>query len=582
MPGASSLIWDILTEGLTEALKRCGAWDGAKPPRIELAIPRERAHGDWTTNLALLVAKERRMKPRELAQALAAAFPRDPRMLEALEVAGPGFLNFRYAGAYLNALPSTMLREGESYGASSEGRGQRIQVEYVSANPTGPLNVVSARAAAVGAALVRLLRFSGHEAEGEFYVNDAGNQVDLLGASVRARFGEKIGRAIPFPENGYQGDYVGELAARLPEGEARAALDRPDGAAWFREQALTRMLAEQQRDLNDYGAEFARWFRESSLHAANEVERTLAELEARGMTYRAVTPGIDRGSAPEEGAPQAPTEPATFVRSGRFGDDKDRVIVKSNGTPTYLLPDIAYHRDKHARGFQRSIDLWGPDHHGHILPLRASLTALGLAPDFLEVLIVQQVNLMSGGQAFKMAKRAGRFVSLRELMDDVGADCAKFFFLMRSTSAHLDFDLDLARQQNDENPAYYVQYAHARIASVLRFAAERQLTPLELTAEAVMDHPAETALIRQLAMFPEVVRGAALQREPHRLPAYLVETAAEFHRFYHACRVVGEDLGRSRARLRLAAAAARVLHNGLSLMGVTAPDRMAREAEARA
>jgi arginyl-tRNA synthetase len=383
------------------------------------------------------------------------------------------------------------------------------------------------------------------------------------------------------PESGYQGEYIAELAAQLPEAEARGALDRGD-AAWFREQALSRMLAEQQHDLSDYGAEFARWFRESSLHAAGDVGRALSELGARGMTYRAVAPEIDRsaGSAPAGAAVEAlPTEPATFVRTGRFGDDKDRVIVKSNGAPTYLLPDIAYHRDKHARGFQRSIDLWGPDHHGHIVPLRAALEALGLEPEFLEVLIVQQVNLMSGGQAYKMAKRAGLFITLRDLMDDVGADCAKFFFLMRSTSAHLDFDLDLARRQNDENPAYYVQYAHARIASVLRYARERQLEPLVNEAAAVMDHPAETALIRQLAMFPEVVRGAAIQREPHRLPSYLVETAAEFHRFYHACRVVSDDHERSRARLRLSAAAALVLRNGLSLMGVTAPDRMAREVE---
>jgi arginyl-tRNA synthetase len=568
---------------LSEALRQCGAWDASKPPRIELAIPRERTHGDWTTNLALLVAKERGEKPRELAARLAAAFPRDPGMFDAVEVAGPGFLNFRYARAWLDRLPGRMLEEGERFGCTDVGAGQSIQVEYVSANPTGPLNVVSARAAAVGAALVRLLRATGHHAEGEFYVNDAGNQVDLLGVSVAARFAERIGRPVEFPENGYQGDYIKELAAQLPESEARAALGRPDGAAWFREQALTRMLAEQQHDLSDYGAEFAHWFRESTLHGAGDVGRALAELEARGMTYRAVGPEIDRSagtaSAGASADAAAPTEPATFVRTGRFGDDKDRVIVKSNGAPTYLLPDIAYHRDKHARGFQRAIDLWGPDHHGHIVPLRAALVALGLDPDFLEVLIVQQVNLMSGGQAYKMAKRAGLFVTLRDLMDDVGADCAKFFFLMRSTSAHLDFDLDLARRQNDENPAYYVQYAHARIASVLRFAAERQLEPLDPSAPASMDHPAEIALIRQLAMFPEVVRGAALQREPHRLPAYLIETAAEFHRFYHACRVVSDDAQRSRARLRLSAAAKRVLRNGLGLMGVTAPDRMAREVE---
>ncbi len=576
------MVWKTLTEGLERALRSAGAWDEDRPPRIELAIPRERAHGDWTTNVCLAVAKQRRENPRALAERVAGAFAPDPALFAAVEVAGPGFVNFRYAAAFLDALPGRILGEGESFGASDLAGGLGIQVEYVSANPTGPLNVVSARAAAVGATLVRLLRATGHHAEGEFYVNDAGNQVELLGASLASRFAERIGRTRSLPENGYEGAYVSELAAQLPEAPAREALDRPDGEAWFRDQALDRMVEWQRRDLLDYGAEFATWFRESSLHRGGAVQRTLEQLEGRGMIYRAVDPEVDRSGAPRGEPAREARESATYVRTGRFGDDKDRVVVKSNGVPTYLLPDIAYHADKRARGFRHAIDLWGPDHHGHILPLSASLTALGIEPDFLEVLIVQQVNLMSAGHAVKMSKRAGEFITLRELMDDVGADCAKFFFLMRSTSAHLDFDLDLARRRNDENPAYYVQYAHARIASVIRFAAERGLTPLEASADSTCDHPAEVALLRQLSAFPELVRGAAANREPHRLPAYLVETAAEFHRFYHACRVVSDDAARSRARLRLAAAAGRVLRNGLGLMGVSAPDRLEREAEVEA
>ncbi len=317
------------------------------------------------------------------------------------------------------------------------------------------------------------------------------------------------------------------------------------------------MLAWQKRDLDDYGAEFSNWFRESTLHERGDVQATLAALEDRGVVF--------------------PSEGATWLRTTAFGDDKDRVIVRSNGVPTYLLPDIAYHRDKRARGFRRAIDLWGPDHHGHILPMKASLDALGLEHDFLEVLIVQQVNLLSGGQPVKMSKRAGEFISLRDLMDDVGADCAKFFFLMRSTSAHLDFDLDLARSRNDENPAYYVQYAHARIASVLRYAAERGLLP----AERPRGYPAaeERTLVRTLAAFPEVVRGAAAAREPHRLPTYLVDAAATFHRFYHACRVVSDDAALARDRLLLVEACRIVLANGLALMGVAAPERMERAAE---
>ena len=574
------MVWTKLTEALASALRAAGAWDDAQPPRIELAVPRERAHGDWTTNVALIVAKQRKENPRALAGRVAAAFPRDPALFESVEVAGPGFLNFRYSSAFLDSLPAHIVSAGATYGESASEEAGSVLVEYVSANPTGPLNVVSARAAAVGAALVRLLRATGHRSDGEFYVNDAGNQVDLLGESLAARFAEHIGDPRPFPEQGYQGEYVRALAAELPDREARAALSRGD-LAWFRDQALTRMVEWQRRDLSDYGAEFARWFRESELHGSGAVARTLTELEGRGMAYRARTPEtVAEGRAPEPA--ETDHGDATYLRTARFGDDMDRVVVRSNGAPTYLLPDIAYHRDKRARGFRHAIDLWGPDHHGYVPRMKAALLALGLESDFLEVIIVQQVNLMSGGQPVKMSKRAGEFVTLRDLMDDVGADCAKFFFLMRSTGAHLDFDLDLARQQNDENPAYYVQYAHARIAALLRFAAGRGLTPLEAGAAGRFDHPAEIALIRQLATWPEVVRGAAVAREPHRIPGFLIETAAEFHRFYHACRVVTDDVARSRLRLRLAAAAGVVLQNGLGMLGVSAPERMDRAVEVEA
>jgi arginyl-tRNA synthetase len=319
------------------------------------------------------------------------------------------------------------------------------------------------------------------------------------------------------------------------------------------------MIASQQRDLADYGAEFARWFRESSLHAS-EVARTLAALRERDAVYE--------------------KDGAVWLATGRHGDSEDRVVVKSSGAPTYLLPDIAYHRDKAARGYRHAIDLWGPDHHGYIARLKAATVLLGLPEDFLEVLLVQQVNLLSAGQPVKMSKRAGEFVTLRDLMDEVGADCAKFFFLMRSTSAHLDFDLDLAKRQNDENPAYYVQYAHARIASVLRFAAEKGHEPPADGGPVRLEAPEERALLRKLAAFPEVVRGAAFAREPHRVPVYLQECAAEFHRFYHACRVVTDDEPRTRARLAMCRATRIVVRNGLALLGVSAPERMERAAEA--
>jgi len=578
------LVWTQLTEGLRAALESVGLYTPERLARLELSIPRDPSHGDWTTNLAMVLAREARRPPRALAESLASAFPRDARLFESVEVAGPGFLNFRYAPEFLDALPAGVRSDAAGFGRSSGGAGVTVQVEYVSANPTGPLNVVNARAAAVGATLVRLLNAVGYQAAGEFYVNDAGGQVELLGESLAARFAERIGVSRPFPEQGYRGAYIADLAAELPESEARAALERADAGAWFRDQALARMLAWQSRDLAAYGAEYARWFKESELHASGAVADTLGALEARGMLYRARQPEVAPADRPVERDEEDAGE-ATFLRTSRFGDDTDRVVVRSNGVPTYLLPDIAYHRDKRTRGFRHVIDLWGPDHHGYAPRMKAALLALGLEPDFLEVLIVQQVNLLSGGQPVRMSKRAGEFITLRELIDEVGADCAKFFFLLRSTSAHLDFDLDLAKRQNEENPAYYVQYAHARISSVLRFAAERGLTPGPADSTAVNGGPRypaseERALLRKLAAFPEVVRGAALSREPHRLPTYLMETAAEFHRFYHACRVVSDDAARSRLRLELADATRQVLRNGLALMGVTAPERMDRAGEA--
>ena len=570
------MVWTQLTDSLAAALKTLGVWSEQRAARIEFAVPRDPTHGDWTTNIAMLLAKDLKQPPRTLAGQIARACMNDPAVFGPAEVAGPGFVNFRYTPAFLAAFPAEVEKEGAAFGHHDHAHGLRIQVEYVSANPTGPLNVVNARAAAVGATLVRLLRATGHDAEGEFYVNDSGNQVDVLGASVAARFAERIGADAAFPHNGYHGSYIRDVAADLSETEARAALECGDNG-WFREHALDRMLAWQRKDLADYGAEFAQWFRESRVHASGDVWKSLAELEARGMTYRAVKPEVDvSGGERAQDSPDA--SEATWLRTSRFGDDKDRVVVKGNGAPTYLLPDVAYHRDKRNRGFRHAIDLWGPDHHGHILPLQAALQALGLEPDFLEVLIVQQVNLLSGGQPVKMSKRAGEFITLRDLMDDVGADCAKFFFLLRGTSTHLDFDLDLAKQQNDENPAYYVQYAHARICSVLRYAAERGLEPAR-GAVTVWSAPEELAMVRTLATFPEIVRGAAWAREPQRIPVYLMETAASFHRFYHQCRVVTDDVKQSRARLQLVDATRIVVRNGLALMGVSAPERMERTME---
>jgi arginyl-tRNA synthetase len=553
------LIWRQLSERIAEGLKACGWHTPERVARLELQVPRDPTHGDWTTNLALLLAREVGRPPRQVAERLAAAVPRDPEVIARVEVAGPGFLNFHYAPRFVRRLALSIAQAQESFGRSEAAHPLACLVEYVSANPTGPLNVVSARAAAVGSALVRLLRAAGHRADGEFYVNDAGRQVELLGESLAVRFAQHRGEAAALPEDGYAGAYLGEVAAELPEAEAVARWAGRD-LAWFRDQAVERMVAWQRRDLTGYGVEYERWFRESELHGRGEVDETLATLQSRGAVYDA--------------------EGALWLRTTAYGDDKDRVVVRSSGQPTYLLPDIAYHRDKAARGYDRAIDLWGPDHHGHILPLQASLQALGMPKAFLEVLIVQQVNLLSGGQPVKMSKRAGEFITLEDLVREVGSDCAKFFFLLRGTNAHLDFDLDLARRQNDENPAFYVQYAHARIAGVLRHAAQRRLEAERSEAACErLGAPEEVALLRLLATWPAVVRGAGDAREPHRVPAFLMEVAACFHRFYQARRVVSEDADQSRARLLLVEATRTVLRNGLAVMGVTAPEHMERAAE---
>jgi arginyl-tRNA synthetase len=552
----------LLTRDLREAIAAALTANGWSLPAstggvAPIEVPRVLDHGDYATNLALLVAKDAGRPPREIAQRLADTLGSDPRWAS-VEVAGPGFLNVRLAQATLATALADALDAGAAWGAWPKRGTPPLLVEYVSANPTGPMNVVNARAGAVGAALVRLFRAAGYDADGEFYVNDAGRQVDLLGASVEARFKERIGLAAEIPEEGYQGDYIADVAAAVPEAEGRAALEKKD-VAYFRTFALERMLASQERDLGAYGVRFDRWMRESALHAEGALAGALATLEARGHVYE------------EDGA--------KWFRSTAFGDEKDRVLVRQNGEPSYFLADIAYHKQKHDRGYATALDLWGPDHHGHIARMKASLVALGLPADFLEIEIVQFVRLLSKGELVKMSKRAGEFITLTDLLEDVGPDCAKFFFLMRSTSSHLDFDLDLAKEQSAENPAYYVQYAHARVASLVRVAAEKGVaTPADraatLAAAERLTAPAERALLRLVAHFPEVVLGAAEAREPSRVTTFLTQIASSFHQFYHDHRVVTEDAELSAARLCLARGVQQTIANGLALLGVSAPERM--------
>jgi arginyl-tRNA synthetase len=449
-----------------------------------------------------------------------------------------------------------VLRDGGRYGSSQDGAGKKIQVEYVSANPTGPLVIVSARAAAVGNSILNLLDFAGYGTQGEYYVNDYGKQVEALGESFRFRLKERFGRTSSgesIEQYQYPGSYLTTLAAAVEERDANTWMDSGYAAPALGRQAAERMLDTIRADLAAYGARFDEYFGESSLHP-DGVEAAKQRLVASGHTYT------------EDGA--------LFFRSTDYGDDKDRVIQKSDGEPTYFLADIAYHASKLDRGFSRAIGLLGPDHHGHVPRMQAAMAALGAPADWLEIIIVGWVRLLEDGKPVSMSKRAGEFVTMRELIDDVGVDVAKYFFLMRRANSPLDFDLTLARKQSDENPVYYVQYAHARISSVVRFAEERGAASAAGADLALLVAPEERALMLLLLHFPNVVAGAAEAREPHRLTTYAQELATAFHQFYHACRIVGDDPALSAARLDLARATRIVLKNSLFLLGVSAPSSM--------
>ena len=542
-----------LRTGLAEAIRKVGLEAG----RIDVTPPRDPSHGDAATNVALALAKREGRNPRELAQEIVGALELAPDFVSDVAIAGPGFINFRFATAWYESALRDVVARGADYGRTEVAAGQRIQIEFVSANPTGPVNVVSARAAAVGNAMANLLAFAGADVEREYYVNDAGQQVEKLALSAEARFREFLGEPLEIPEGGYHGEYLADVTRAIADANPGLA-DMPavERVAFFRRSAVERLVEGQKNDLAGFGVEFDRWFRESELAEVGAVEETLDALRASGETYE------------KEGAVWLKTQP--------HGTNEDKVIVKGDGVPTYLLPDLAYHVNKFGRGFDPVIDLWGPDHHAHIAETHAGLEILGFPKERLEIQIVQQVNLLEGGEAVKMSKRAGKIVLLKDLVDDVGVDVAKFFFLMRKQASHLDFDLDLARQQTDENPVFYVQYAHARVASLVRFAEERgQAVPSPDDAD-LSDISSGNAkpLVLSLAEFPQFVASAALAREPHRLTTYLRDVSARFHSYYHDNRIVTDDSATTAARLFLSQATRIVLRNGLTLLGISTPDRM--------
>jgi arginyl-tRNA synthetase len=540
-----------VNELIRAELARVATALGAADASFVLERPRDAGHGDLATNLAMVIGRARKANPRAIATEILNTIALPEGVVSRTEIAGPGFINFWLAGDQLASALTTIVRAGERYGRDDFGRGIKVNVEFVSANPTGPLHVGHGRGAALGDGIAALLEWTGHAVTREFYVNDAGVQIDRLVESLWARI-----RHEPVPEQGYHGEYLVEAAeravaalpGRLLEGSFEAA------APALRDFILADQRQEQDALLADLGVRFEQHTSERSMYQSGRVDALLAELDAKGLTYE------------KEGAVWLRTEP--------HGDDKDRVLRKSDGTLTYLTPDLAYHRDKHERGFARAIDVWGADHHGYIPRMRAALRALGYPDEFFEVVLVQLVKVMKGGEEVRMSKRAGDFVALRELLDWVGSDAARYYFMMRKGETPFSFDVDLARKQTDENPVFYVQMAHARLSGIFRVAgvaAEQVGDRAELDALPAAE---DSELLKQLLKFPEVVAGAARAREPHRITGYLEDLARAAHYWYHHCRVLGEAPATERARLVLARAARQVLRNALSLLGLSAPDRM--------
>lgn len=540
-------------------------------PTVELERPRDPSHGDWSTNVAMRSAKAAKSNPRVLADQIAAAVAGHPD-IASVEVAGPGFINLRLSVGALQRMVAQVREAGEAWGSVDEGHGLRVQVEFVSANPVGPMHVGHGRWAALGDSMAAVLAHAGWNVEREFYVNDAGVQMEIFAKSVASRYLELTGRPVEFAPEWYQGAYITEIAREIldAEGDVWAEADPAERESYFKEKAYAQVLQHLKDVLHGMGVDFDVWFSERTLHETgadglSEVDRGIEQLRAAGYVFE--------------------LDGATWFRSTDFGDDKDRVLKKADGDFTYFAADIAYHKDKFDRGFDRVINIWGADHHGYVARMKAAAAALG-HPGQLDIVIGQLVTLLREGEVVRMSKRTGEMVTFEELLDEVGADAARYFFLRRSTDQPLDFDIGLAKEQSSENPVFYVQYAHARICSILRKAAGlaadaeidvdaavARLVPAGVDLTPLLTDP-ELTLIRKIAEFPEVVEVAAEQLSPHKLPHYAEDLAATFHQFYTLCRVVTEDAGLTAARLALADATRLTLARALALVGVSAPERM--------
>ena len=553
-----------LRELLTRAIEKTakgGELNSSELPPLLLEPPKQREFGDLATNVAMIWAKSAKKPPRAIAEAILKNIDDPDGVLARTEIAGPGFLNFTFSSKfYLQQLRELATGKGS---ALDLGHGRKVQVEFASVNPTGPLHVGHGRVAVIGDVLARLHEATGFTVEREYYVNDAGNQMENLGRSLYARYRELFGEPIAFPENGYPGEYVKDLALAVKQqyGDQYLNGDRDTALRFFTEYGGDALLGTIRAQLRDFGIDFDSFFSEKAMRERGEVERAMTELRSRGLLYT------------QDGA--------EWYCSTRFGDDKDRTVIKSDGELTYFASDIAYHRSKCERRFDKLINVWGADHHGYVARLKAAMQGLGYDPNVLQVVLVQMVQLTRGGEPVRMGKRTGEFVSLEEVLEEVGRDAARFFFLMRKSDSHLDFDLNLAKQQSSENPVFYVQYAHARVSSIFEQAGksgmdlgERAAVPLER-----LELAEEMELIRKMIQFNDVLEESVRDLEPHRLVFYLLDLAGEFHRYYNRQRVISEDLGLSRARLLLIENVQKTVRRGLEILGVEAPIRMAARPE---
>lgn len=543
-----------LVEIIGNALKDLGLQD---VPTIEIEVPRQDSMGDLATPMAMSLAAKLKKPPRKIAEEIVDSI-RDKKQFEKIEIAGPGFINFTFSRAYLYGETEKILEQKSTFLREDIGKGKKVQLEFISANPTGPLHLGHGRGGATGEALSNLLKAAGFQVEREYYINDAGKQVRLLGLSVFARYHQLLKKEYSFPEDGYKGAYVEEIVGSIiqEKGDAYAGSTFDEVSEQFINYSYKKILNGIENDLKDFGITFDVWQSEHELFEQGDVDKAIGDLKQKGVIY-------DKDGA-------------LWFRSTDFGDDKDRVIVKQDGEYTYFASDIAYHRKKIEKRYDELIDIWGADHHGYIQRVHAGIEALGYPKEKLRVLLVQMVTLLRGGQPVQMSKRAGEFITLREVMEEVGVDTTKFIFLTRRPDSHLEFDLDVAKAQSSENPVFYVQYAHARINSIFVNAREKALNTDNLfdTDLNPLSTHEELRIIRKLLMYPMVFEGAVHTYEPHRITFYLQELSGMFHPFYNKHRVMSDDLALTRARLALCEAIKTVLHDGLEILGVSAPDKM--------